>query len=71
MNRDLKGSACVVERSGGIIDDDIGLCPVIGHGDEPNPGLPALAQGGGDVTEWESGLQGLRSNEVRRDVLVA
>ena len=70
MNRDLKWAACVVERSGGILDDDIGLCPVIGHGDESNTGLPALAQGGRDVTECESGLHGLRSNEVRRDVLV-
>jgi WhiB family redox-sensing transcriptional regulator len=55
----------------GVADDDVGLDPLVGHGQQSDAGLPALGQGGRDVGEGKAGVEHPGTDEVRRQVAVA
>ena len=53
-----------------IIDDDVRLGAVIGHGDEVDSGLPAFAQCLGHAGERVARVQARRSHQMRPDISV-
>ena len=55
----------------GVLDHHVGLGAVVGHGEQPDTRLPALAERLGDLRQREPGVEHLRAHEVRRDVPVA
>ncbi len=50
------------------LDDHVRLAPLVGHRQQADPGLPALAQGRGDVGERVAGVDHLGADEVGGDV---
>ena len=54
-----------------VVDDDVGLDPVVGDRQQRDAGLPAVAQRGGDVGERVAGAQHAGADEVGGDVAVA
>ncbi len=54
-----------------VLDDHVRLDPVVAHRQQPDAGLPAGAERGGDLREREPGGQHLRAHQVGREVAVA
>ena len=63
---EVDGPARAVE-----VDDDVGLAAVVGHRQQPDAGLPPLAQRRGHVGERVAGVEHPGADEVGRDVEVA
>ena len=53
------------------VDGDMGLDAVVGHRDEPHPGLPPVAQRLGDGAQRVARAEHLRPHDVRGEVAVA
>ena len=62
---------CAFGPVGGVVDDDVGLDAVVGGGQQRDPGLPAVAQRGGDVGERVARAQHAGAHEVGGGVAVA
>jgi hypothetical protein len=54
-----------------VVDDDMGLDAVVGHRQQPDAGLPPLAERPGHGGERVAGVEHLGADQVGREVAVA
>ena len=61
----------IARRPPSALDHHVGLAALVGHRQQPDAGLPALAQRRGDVGQRVAGVQHLGADQVGGDVEVA
>ncbi len=67
----LEVDGATPRRLGGVVDDDVRLDPVVGHRQQPDPGLPATAERLGHRGQRVAGLEHLGADQVGGEVPVA